>query len=231
MKINDERFPEIMTVQEHIIKFFIRYNRSCNSQEAQLMRLERIDGNQIKIFLTYDELMEFGLSEDDVDKNSLKWHQLFFNMINEAYEEFEQFMEGTMIIEVYSLQTQGLVISFTLKEDDDFSFENDQFLPQDWNESTQANTEFLYLFSDIEDLLQFANRIFPVCRGGSLFTYKDHYYLYLLINDETKIEQISSILSEYGDKSAITYAFLEEYGRCLINESAIQILMKHFRNL
>jgi len=115
------------------------------------MRLERIDGNQIKIFLTYDELVELGLSEDDVDKNSLKWHQLFFNMINEAYEEFEQFMEGTIIIEVYSLQTQGLVISFTLKEDDDFSFENDLFQSQDWNDSTQVNAEFLYLFTDIEN--------------------------------------------------------------------------------
>ena len=113
------------------------------------MRLERIDGNQIKIFLTYDELVELGLSEDDVDKNSLKWHQLFFNMINEAYEEFEQFMEGTIIIEVYSLQTQGLVISFTLKEDDDFSFENDLFQSQDWKDSTQVNAEFLYLFTDI----------------------------------------------------------------------------------
>ncbi|WP_368985236.1 adaptor protein MecA [Caldifermentibacillus hisashii] len=195
------------------------------------MRLERIDGNQIKIFLTYDELVELGLSEDDVDKNSLKWHQLFFNMINEAYEEFEQFMEGTIIIEVYSLQTQGLVISFTLKEDDDFSFENDLFQSQDWNDSTQVNAEFLYLFTDIENLLQFAHRIYPVWQGGSLFTYKNHYYLYLLINDETKIDQISSILSEYGDNSPITYAFLEEYGRCLINESAIQILMKHFQIL
>lgn len=133
------------------------------------MRLERIDGNQIKIFLTYDELVELGLSEDDVDKNSLKWHQLFFNMINEAYEEFEQFMEGTIIIEVYSLQTQGLVISFTLKEDDDFSFENDLFQSQDWNDSTQVNAEFLYLFTDIENLLQFAHRIYPVWQGGFAF--------------------------------------------------------------
>lgn len=133
------------------------------------MRLERIDGNQIKIFLTYDELVELGLSEDDVDKNSLKWHQLFFNMINEAYEEFEQFMEGTIIIEVYSLQTQGLVISFTLKEDDDFSFENDLFQSQDWNDSTQVNAEFLYLFTDIENLLQFAHRIYPVWQGGARF--------------------------------------------------------------
>ncbi len=48
------------------------------------MRLERLTVNKIKIFLTSDDLNDRGLSKDDIWKDSIKWHQLFHDMLEEA---------------------------------------------------------------------------------------------------------------------------------------------------
>lgn len=190
------------------------------------MRLERINGNQIKIFLTYDELTELGFSEEDVDQNSLKWHELFFEMINEAYEEFEQFLQGTMIIDVYSLQTQGMVISFTLKDEDDFSFEHYFFQPQDVD---KIKKDMMFCFTDFENIIQFANRIEHLWHGGTLFFYKDCYYLYINIENEELAQRIQLLISDYGESSTLTDNFLKEYGHCLLQKNAVENIMKYFK--
>ena len=53
------------------------------------MRLERLNENKIKIFLTLDDLFDRGLSNEDIWKDSLKWHQLFHDMLEEASETFD----------------------------------------------------------------------------------------------------------------------------------------------
>ncbi|PMY00814.1 adaptor protein, partial [Pseudomonas sp. MPR-R5A] len=52
------------------------------------MHLERLNFNKIKIFLTLDDLIDRGLTKEDIWKDSLKWHQLFQDMLEEASEKF-----------------------------------------------------------------------------------------------------------------------------------------------
>lgn len=51
------------------------------------MRLERLNYDKIKIFLTTDDLHDRGLTKEDLWKDSLKVHQLFRDMMNEASVE------------------------------------------------------------------------------------------------------------------------------------------------
>ena len=45
------------------------------------MRLERLNYNKIKIFHHLDDLFDRGLTKEDIWKDSLKWHQLFHDML------------------------------------------------------------------------------------------------------------------------------------------------------
>ena len=67
------------------------------------MRLERLTHNKIKIFLTFDDLMDRGLTKDDLWKDTFKVQQLFRDMIEEASEELGFEVNGSIAVEVYSL--------------------------------------------------------------------------------------------------------------------------------
>ena len=51
------------------------------------MRLERLNYNKIKIFLTFDDLSERGLTKEDLWRNAPKVQQLFRDMMQEANKE------------------------------------------------------------------------------------------------------------------------------------------------
>ena len=80
------------------------------------MRLERLTVNKIKIFLTSDDLLDRGLSKDDIWKDSIKWHQLFHDMLEEASEEFDVEIQGSVAVEIFSLQAQGMIMIITVDE-------------------------------------------------------------------------------------------------------------------
>ena len=92
-------------------------------QGAKSMRLERLTVNKIKIFLTSDDLFERGLSKDDIWKDSIKWHQLFHDMLEEASEEFDVDIQGSVAVEIFSFQAQGMIMIITvmklIEEDED----------------------------------------------------------------------------------------------------------------
>ena len=49
------------------------------------MRLEWIGENQVKLFLSTEELLKRGLTQDDVINHTLKCHPLFFEILNKLY--------------------------------------------------------------------------------------------------------------------------------------------------
>jgi len=83
------------------------------------MRLERLNGNKIKIFLTFDDLAERGISKDDLWRNLPKVQQLFRDMIMEADDELGFHADGPIEIEVFSLPAQGLVVIVSKRWDPD----------------------------------------------------------------------------------------------------------------
>lgn len=79
------------------------------------MRLERLNYNKIKIFLTFDDLSERGLTKEDLWRNAPKVQQLFRDMMQEANTELGFEADGPIAVEVFSLQAQGMVVIVTKK--------------------------------------------------------------------------------------------------------------------
>lgn len=193
------------------------------------MRLERLTVNKIKIFLTSDDLMERGLSKDDIWKDSIKWHQLFHDMLEEASEEFDVEIQGSVAVEIFSLQAQGMILIITVDE----NIEDEEVLFDGFVEMqvrVEGRENLLYQFESIEDIIALSHRLFALnVNGGSLYSYNNRYYLNMNNIDTSVVEKIAPFLSEYGNPSILSTHVLEEYGKQIIEDEAVETIRKYFK--
>lgn len=192
------------------------------------MRLERLTANKIKIFLTSDDLFERGLSKEDIWRDSTKWNQLFHDMLVEASEEFEVDIQGSVAVEIFSLQAQGMIMIITV---DDIT--GDEELLFDGLIEMQVRVEgcedLLYEFESIEDIIELSKRLssLNIC-GGSLYSFNNRYYLLINHLDPQKNEIAASLLSEYGNASILSPYVLAEYGKLIIDNKAMETILQYF---
>lgn len=193
------------------------------------MRLERLTSNKIKIFLTSDDLFERGLCKDDIWKDSIKWHQLFHDMLQEASDEFDFDFRGAVAVEIFSIQAQGMVMIITVEDvgdGDDISY--DGFF--EMQVKVEGSDVLMYEFEEIDEVIDLSKRLKAMkIQGGSLYSFNDRYYFVMKNLDLTLLEKAASILSEYGNISIVSSSILEEYGNKIIDNSAVETIF-HFFN-
>lgn len=192
------------------------------------MRLERLNYNKIKIFLTQDDLLDRGLTKEDLWKDSLKVHQLFHEMMNEASEELGFNVHGPIAVEVYSLQAQGMVIIVTKHNDEEIDEEySDDYI--EMQVKVDENNDILYEFADFEDVIALSKALKRFCiNGGTLYFYDKRYYLLLDEWQPISLDHLIAILAEYGISTPITAYRLNEYGQVLMKGDALEQLEKYF---
>ncbi|WP_342045569.1 genetic competence negative regulator [Bacillus sp. OTU530] len=194
------------------------------------MRLERLNYNKIKIFLTFDDLLERGLTKEDLWQNAPKVQQLFRDMMHEANKELGFEADGPIAVEVFSLQAQGMVVIVTKEHqeiglDEDFS---DDFI--EMQVTLDESEDILYEFASFEDVVSLAERLYPLgIENGKLYSFQNHFYL-LLEESATSLshENLIAILAEFGNSATITIYRLMEYGKELMAERALAQLYHYF---
>lgn len=192
------------------------------------MRLERLTNNKIKIFLTIDDLSDRGLTKEDIWKDSLKWHQLFHDMLEEASEEFDLEIIGSVAVEIFSLHAQGMVMIVTMIEQDEDEEQFDDGIIE-MQVTLDGSEDILFEFGNIEDVIQLAKRLLDAgISGGSLHFMNDHYYLLMngILPDEA--DKTVSIMAEYGIPSILSIHRLLEYGKEIMEERAVESLVHYF---
>ncbi|MEX1030975.1 MAG: genetic competence negative regulator [Paenibacillaceae bacterium] len=204
------------------------------------MKIERLSPDKIRIFLTFDDLVERGIQKDDIWREIPKVHDLFSEMMDQAYSELGFDATGPLAVEVFALPVQGMVIIVTrgkmshqhLRADlDADTYDSDEEVYE--MEVTLEQSDLIsFVFTDFEYLLRAAKVIQPYVpdHGGALFSYKDKWYLQLEPNEmeDKDYNTLISVLSEFGDATSVTPAVLEEYGKIVIAENAVNILCAHF---
>ncbi|MEH7380819.1 genetic competence negative regulator [Bacillus sp. JJ1533] len=193
------------------------------------MRLERLTYNKIKIFLTFDDLVDRGLTKDDLLSDSLKVHQLFRDMIEEASAELGFEADGPIAVEVYSLQAQGMVIIVTNSVGD---LEDEEFIDEDYIEmqvTLDESKDIFYEFHTFEDVIQLSTRLNCLSiDGGRLYSYKDYFYLLFEDHSAFHTENVIAILAEFGNPATITKYRVHEYGKILFKEKAMKEIYNYF---
>ncbi|MCD7033338.1 genetic competence negative regulator [Metabacillus sp. GX 13764] len=194
------------------------------------MRLERLNYNKIKIFLTIDDLMDRGLTKEDLWKDSFKVHQLFKDMMNEASQELGFEAYGPIAVEVYSLQAQGMVVIVTKstdsqdEDDDDYS---DDYI--EMQVKLDESIDIIYEFETFENLIQLSASLYQQgVKGGTVYSFNGRYYLLLDEHQSVSIETLIAVLAEYGSSTTLTIHRLQEYGKEIFKDHAISDIKKYF---
>jgi adapter protein MecA 1/2 len=200
------------------------------------MKIERLSHDKIRIFLTFDDLMERGIQKEDMWREIPKVHELFSDMMDQAYTELGFDATGPLAVEVFSLPAQGMVVIVTRgkvhaghhSEDEDGDEAEEVY---EMEVTLEQSDLIMYSFTSFEHVLDASRMVYSLgMENGTLFAYKDHYFLFVEPQEleEKQYHALIAILSEYGEASSVTQAVLEEYGKVVIAEQAVGILQRHF---
>ncbi|MGD8189167.1 genetic competence negative regulator [Brevibacillus ginsengisoli] len=198
------------------------------------MRVERLGHDKIRIFLTFDDLTERGIEKEDMWRDIPKVHELFNDMMEQAYEELGFEVSGPVAVEIFALPAQGMVVIVTRgktgstvekeEDDDETVYEMEVTL--------EESDLILYSFRDFEHLVEASHRINSLLtNGGSIYFYQNKYYLVLeeVDMDQERYQKLIAILSEYGEATPTTIHMIEEYGKVVMEDDAVKELCKRFR--
>ncbi|SEN42101.1 adapter protein MecA 1/2 [Amphibacillus marinus] len=190
------------------------------------MRLERLSSNQFKIFLTFDDLMERGLTEEIMWQDLPAMQALFHDMMFEASDELDFELAGVLSVQVYMLQAQGMLIIVTqeLLDDDDDYIEMQVTLDE--------SDALLYVFDDFEDIIQLSHTLGRLgIDDGSVYFFDHNYYVFFTdsLLEEVNQEDFIALLSEYSEASVVSPARIMEYGNTIISEKAMHQLRHTFK--
>ncbi|MCA0985816.1 genetic competence negative regulator [Guptibacillus algicola] len=196
------------------------------------MRLERLTYDKIKIFLTYDDLNERGITKEELWQDVPKVHKLFREMIMEADDELGFKVDGPIAVEVFSLPAQGMVVIVTKgsKENDIEDDYNDEYI--EMQVTLDESDEVFYEFNTFEDVIGLSKRLNDVgIEGGTLYSFQQHFYLKINEEDfgEVELNTLIALLAEFGNPSTITSYRVIEYGKTLMSDTAIKQLNHYFQ--
>lgn len=198
------------------------------------MRVERLSQDKVRIFLTFDDLLERGIEKDDMWRDIPKVHDLFNDMMDQAHEEVGFTVNGPVAVEVYALPAQGMVVIVTRGRSDSTSNSEDIDFDDiyEMQVTLEESDDIIFFFRDFEYLIQAAQRIETIVEdGGKAYLYQGRYYL---VFENTEIEQegydrLIAILSEFGEASTTTKYMLAEYGKVIVEEDAVGTLCRYFK--
>ncbi|MFC0214889.1 genetic competence negative regulator [Paenibacillus chartarius] len=202
------------------------------------MKIERLSQDKIRIFLTFDDLTERGIQKDDMWREIPKVHELFGEMMDQAYTELGFDPSGPLAVEVFALPAQGMVVIVTRGKMDLQSYTHEDYEDEaeemyEMEVTLEQSDEIAYAFRDFEDLLCVAKIINPLLiDGGTLYSYKNRYILRLepIDMEEQRYQTLIAVLSEYGEATSITDAVLDEYGNKIISDDAVKVLCRYFQS-
>lgn len=201
------------------------------------MKIERLSQDKIRIFLTFDDLTERGIKKEDMWREIPKVHELFSEMMDQAYNELGFDASGPLAVEVFTLPAQGMVVIVTrgkMEAEDDMDEQDLEAMEDDIYEmevTLEQSDLVSFAFDDFEHLLSAAKRVNAVLvEGGSLYRYREKWILQLepVDMEEHTFQTLIALLSEFGEAVSISKAVLEEYGDVVISDDAVKVLCNHF---
>jgi adapter protein MecA 1/2 len=217
------------------------------------MEIERLNESTIKFYITYKDIETRGFDREEIWYNRERGEELFFEMINEANDKENFELEGPLWIQVQALD-KGLEIIVTRGQITDgnvrleIPVSNDQenspvdenivdmldenFIKDKKQEDEEPELLDLVIgFDDFEDIISLSHHLAVRGFQNALYHFSNRYFLFVMFTDEFPEEEQDNILSqilEFGYESEISIHRIQEYGKEIIAEEALQGLRKLF---
>jgi adapter protein MecA 1/2 len=216
------------------------------------MDIERINDHTVKFYISYIDIEERGFDREEIWYNRDRSEELFWEMMDEVHREEEFLVEGPLWIQVQALD-KGLEILVTKAQ---ISKDGDKYelpIPEDKFKDLNGDTrmedlfdhpfnslpddyedqlDFVIKFQDFEDVIALSNEIGLDDLPIKLYSFENKYYLYIEFPEdhyeENEIDNLLSIILEYGQETNVTIHRIEEYGKCIMDADVFPNLRKYF---
>ncbi|MBM7584377.1 adapter protein MecA 1/2 [Bacillus pakistanensis] len=189
------------------------------------MKVERLSANKVKFSITIDELEDKGLLDNDQWRESLIWHDLFEEMLDEIQDLYGLDSTSAVTVEIHSLNSNEMTLIVTLDIED--LYEDDYVTVI---EKKTPIHQYIFEFDSIEDVISLSHRMKHIEDQGvtSLYYKEGHYYL-IFHNWDSKLHPVVGALGcEYGRISCETVYVLEEYGKVILKNYALKKITSFF---
>jgi adapter protein MecA 1/2 len=223
-----------------------------------MMEIERINENTVKFYISYGDIEERGFDREEIWYNRERSEELFWEMMDEVHGEEDFVIEGPLWIQVQALDKglEVLVTRAQLSKDGqkfelpipnekikDIPVDDkiEELLDQHFHSNLsdedellleEETLEFLIVFKDFEDVISLSNRSGLDNLVTRLYHFEGKYYLYTEfpedLYEEDEIDDILSILLEYGYETQLTIHRIQEYGKEIIAKDVFEELRKYF---
>jgi adapter protein MecA 1/2 len=220
------------------------------------MDIERINDNTVKFYVSYIDIEDRGFDRNEIWFNRERSEELFWEMMDEIHQEEEFAVEGPLWIQVQALE-KGIEVIVTkaqlskdgqkfevpIGEDKKIDIPVDEriesMLDQQFNQAkdeenleTEDSLQFVIRFRDFEDVISLSHRMELDDVMNQLYSFEGRYYLYVEFLEEHEtvhdLDNILSMLLEYGNESPVTVHRLREYGKTIMEEQALAQIKHHF---
>ncbi|UOF89758.1 adaptor protein MecA [Fodinisporobacter ferrooxydans] len=197
------------------------------------MRVERLADNKVKIFISYDDLEKRGIDREEMWQNGRKVQELFWDMMEYAYAEVGFEVAGPISIEAFTMPTEGIIVIVTQVPSLPLGqYEEEDGDDQEETFEVQVNmTSVVVVFFDFEDVIRAAAAIGDHADiKSTLYANDQKYYLYIHEDEmeEEWFESVWTILLEYGAHSNVTKAFLDDYGKVIVDGYPFLTILRYF---
>jgi len=221
------------------------------------MDIERINDNTVKFYVSYIDIEDRGFDRNEIWFNRERSEELFWEMMDEIHQEEEFAVEGPLWIQVQALE-KGIEVIVTkaqlskdgqkfevpIGEDRKIDLPVDEriesMLDQQFNqgkeeeelESEDDSLQFVIRFRDFEDVISLSHRLELEDVMNQLYSFEGRYYLYVEFLEEHEmvhdLDNILSVLLEYGNESPVTIHRLQEYGNRIMEQQALKQVKQYF---
>ncbi len=189
------------------------------------MRIQKINENTLRIFLSFTELAERDISMADLFQRSAKTEQLFWEMISKAGEEVQFVLDQPFWIQATVMSSEEFVITVVKQEYQEEISEEPKTKPK----RRPRSREWIYRFDDWEQLVNAAKGLGDYLPNRtSVYYYSPNYYLVLSPRAGASRQRIEAILKEYGEKVNMTKVYLDEYGKVIQSGNALETIRHYF---
>ncbi len=207
------------------------------------MRIERINENRIKVIIEADEAMANNLTVKDITDNTQVAQKMFWQVLRLA-EENINFSVGSAKLFVETIPSCeegiGMVITKVCTEEDiDKAVKNcfykgrikrSELKPL--NSSDGRQRKYIFRFESFDAVCSGAGQLEKGYFGiSTLYKYDGYFYLYLIPDDPISLCEADTVLSEFAVKQKNGQYFhgrLNEYGKVMIENNAVEVLSEYF---
>lgn len=228
----------------NLCEVLVRILDKSERKGVDILKIERVNDNTVKFFITYTDIERRGFARDEIWYNRERGEQLFWQMMDEANEKESISFEGPLWIQVQAFE-KGLEVTVTIAKttidgeqvDED---ELDSLLRSAMSDAEEKETELsqdvLFETTDFEHIIalsQYAEApIFEEVKT-SLYQKDGLYLLHLHFKEETEVEEqenVMSLIAEYLSFSEQTIHPVAEYGKIIVPGDVFTLIRKHFPN-